>query len=307
MNILYAGTPKPSAKILKALCDNPSINVVGVITKPDKAQKRGNKLVQSPVSIEAQNRNLNIFKPYDLNALKLRQSIEALSVDFVVVAAYGKILPKWLLDLPKIMPINIHYSLLPKYRGASPIQSSLLNGDSISGITFMNMSEGLDDGDCIKQYEIDIKKTHNKITLENDLCDLSIAKMFEILDGVKREKYVLVEQDNDSATYCKKIHKSEAIINFNETADEIYNKFKAYYEWPGICFEHKNIFIKIKEMGVINDGEAYLHDKDIMINKNGLYIRTSNKTIVITYLQMPNKNIISSSDAFNAYKDYFNE
>jgi methionyl-tRNA formyltransferase len=307
MNILYAGTPKPSAKILKALCDNPSINVVGVITKPDKAQKRGNKLVQSPVSIEAQNRNLNIFKPYDLNALKLRQSIEALSVDFVVVAAYGKILPKWLLDLPKIMPINIHYSLLPKYRGASPIQSSLLNGDSISGITFMNMSEGLDDGDCIKQYEIDIKKTHNKITLENDLCDLSIAKMFEILDGVKREKYVLVEQDNDSATYCKKIHKSEAIINFNETADEIYNKFKAYYEWPGICFEHKNIYIKIKEMGVINDGEAYLHDKDIMINKNGLYIRTSNKTIVITYLQMPNKNIISSSDAFNAYKDYFNE
>ena len=307
MNILYAGTPKPSAKILKALCDNPSINVVGVITKPDKAQKRGNKLVQSPVSIEAQNRNLNIFKPYDLNALKLRQSIEALSVDFVVVAAYGKILPKWLLDLPKIMPINIHYSLLPKYRGASPIQSSLLNGDSISGITFMNMSEGLDDGDCIKQYEIDIKKTHNKITLENDLCDLSIAKMFEILDGVKREKYVLVEQDNDSATYCKKIHKSEAIINFNETADEIYNKFKAYYEWPGICFEHKNIFIKIKEMGVINDGEAYLHDKNIMINKNGLFIRTSNKTVVITYLQMPNKNIISSSDAFNAYKDYFNE
>ena len=307
MNILYAGTPNPSAKILKALCDNPSINVVGVITKPDKAQKRGNKLVQSPVSIEAQNRNLNIFKPYDLNALKLRQSIEALSVDFVVVAAYGKILPKWLLDLPKIMPINIHYSLLPKYRGASPIQSSLLNGDSISGITFMNMSEGLDDGDCIKQYEIDIKKTHNKITLENDLCDLSIAKMFEILDGVKREKYVLVEQDNDSATYCKKIHKSEAIINFNETADEIYNKFKAYYEWPGICFEHKNIFIKIKEMGIITDGEAYLHDKNIMINKNGLYIRTSNKTIVITYLQMPNKNIISSSDAFNAYKDYFNE
>ena len=307
MNILYAGTPNPSAKILKALCDNPSINVVGVITKPDKAQKRGNKLVQSPVSIEAQNRNLNIFKPYDLNALKLRQSIEALSVDFVVVAAYGKILPKWLLDLPKIMPINIHYSLLPKYRGASPIQSSLLNGDSISGITFMNMSEGLDDGDCIKQYEIDIKKTHNKITLENDLCDLSIAKMFEILDGVKREKYVLIEQDNDSATYCKKIHKSEAIINFNETADEIYNKFKAYYEWPGICFEHKNIFIKIKEMGVINDGEAYLHDKNIMINKKGLFIRTSNKTIVITYLQMPNKNIISSSDAFNAYKDYFNE
>lgn len=139
------------------------------------------------------------------------------------------------------------------------------------------------------------------------MCDLSIAKIFEILDGVKREKYILVKQDDDSATYCKKIYKSEAVINFNETADEIYNKFKAYYEWPGICFEHKNITVKIKEMSVIDDIEADLNDKNIMINKNGLYIRTGNKTIVITYLQMPNKNIISSSDAFNAYKDYFNE
>ena len=307
MNILYAGTPNPSAKILKALCDNPSINVVGVLTKPDKAQKRGSKLVQSPVSIEAQNRNLNIFKPDNLNTIKLKQSIEALRVDFIVVAAYGKILPKWLLDFPKIMPINIHYSLLPKYRGASPIQNSLLNGDCITGITFMKMSEGLDDGDCIRQYEINIKNNHNKITLENDLCDLSIVNIFEILDKVKQEKYTLVEQDKDSATYCKKIHKSEAIINFNETADEIYKKFKAYYEWPGISFEHKNIIVKIKEMGVVDDIEADLNDKNIMINKNGLFIRTSNKTIVITYLQMPNKNIISSSDAFNAYKDYFNE
>jgi methionyl-tRNA formyltransferase len=307
MNILYAGTPNPSAKILKALCDNPSINVVGVLTKPDKAQKRGSKLVQSPVSIEAQNRNLNIFKPDNLNTIKLKQSIEALRVDFIVVAAYGKILPKWLLDFPKIMPINIHYSLLPKYRGASPIQNSLLNGDCITGITFMKMSEGLDDGDCIRQYEINIKNNHNKMTLENDLCDLSIVNIFEILDKVKQEKYTLVEQDKDSATYCKKIHKSEAIINFNETADEIYKKFKAYYEWPGISFEHKNIIVKIKEMGVVDDIETDLNDKNIMINKNGLFIRTSNKTIVITYLQMPNKNIISSSDAFNAYKDYFNE
>ena len=307
MNILFAGTPYPSAKILKALCDNPSINVVGVLTKPDKAQKRGSKLVQSPVSIEAQNRNLNIFKPDNLNTIKLKQSIEALRVDFIVVAAYGKILPKWLLDFPKIMPINIHYSLLPKYRGASPIQNSLLNGDCITGITFMKMSEGLDDGDCIRQYEINIKNNHNKMTLENDLCDLSIVNIFEILDKVKQEKYTLVEQDKDSATYCKKIHKSEAIINFNETADEIYKKFKAYYEWPGISFEHKNIIVKIKEMGVVDDIETDLNDKNIMINKNGLFIRTSNKTIVITYLQMPNKNIISSSDAFNAYKDYFNE
>ena len=112
------------------------------------------------------------------------------------------------------MPINIHYSLLPKYRGASPIQSSLLNGDLISGITFMKMLEGLDDGDLIKQYEINIKNNHNKITLENDLCDLSITKMFELLGELMEGEYSLASQENDSATYCKKIHKSESLINF---------------------------------------------------------------------------------------------
>jgi methionyl-tRNA formyltransferase len=216
-------------------------------------------------------------------------------------------LPKWLLDFPKIMPINIHYSLLPKYRGASPIQSSLLNGDLISGITFMKMLEGLDDGDLIKQYEINIKNNHNKITLENDMCDLSITKIFELLSELMEGEYSLASQENDSATYCKKIHKSESLINFKETADEIYNKFRAYYEWPGISFEHKNIVIKIKEMAIVEHDDTNFHDKDIILNKNGLFIKTIDKTIVITYLQMPNKNVISYSDAFNSYKDFFNE
>ena len=307
MNILFAGTPKPSAKILRALCENELINVAGVLTKPDKPQKRGSKLEQSPVSIEAKERNLNIYKPTDLNDVELKKLILKLDIDFIIVAAYGKMLPKWLLDFPKIMPINIHYSLLPKYRGASPIQSSLLNGDLISGITFMKMLEGLDDGDLIKQYEINIKNNHNKITLENDMCNLSITKIFELLSELMEGEYSLASQENDSATYCKKIHKSESLINFKETADEIYNKFRAYYEWPGISFEHKNIVIKIKEMAIVEHDDTNFHDKDIILNKNGLFIKTIDKTIVITYLQMPNKNVISYSDAFNSYKDFFNE
>ncbi|MDC1008215.1 formyltransferase family protein, partial [Gammaproteobacteria bacterium] len=106
MNILFAGTPKPSAKILRALCNEASLKVVGVITKPDKAQKRGNKIEQSPVCIEALKQKLNIFKPDSLNCEELRKSIEHLNVDYIVVTAYGKILPKWLLDFPNIMPVN---------------------------------------------------------------------------------------------------------------------------------------------------------------------------------------------------------
>lgn len=307
MNILFAGTPKPSAKILRALCNETSLKVVGVITKPDKAQKRGNKIEQSPVSIEALKQKLNIFKPNSLNCEELRKSIEHLSVDYIVVAAYGKILPKWLLDFPNIMPVNIHYSLLPKYRGASPIQSSLLNNDTQSGITFMKMSEGLDDGDCIEQYVIDIKNNHNKITLENDLCDLSISKILDILHGLKNHKYNLITQDNKLASYCSKIQKSDSLVGFTETANQIYSKFKAYYEWPGVSFIHKNTLIKIKDMYLIDDNNIDLLGKKILLSKDGLYIKTSNKVIVITYLQFPNKNIISASDAFNSYKDFFNE
>jgi len=307
MNILFAGTPKPSAKILRALCNETSLKVVGVITKPDKAQKRGNKIEQSPVCIEALKQKLNIFKPDSLNCEELRKSIEHLNVDYIIVAAYGKILPKWLLDFPNIMPVNIHYSLLPKYRGASPIQSSLLNNDTRSGITFMKMSEGLDDGDCIEQYVIDIKNNHNKITLENDLCDLSISKILDILHGLKNHKYNLIIQDNKLASYCSKIQKSDSLVSFTETANQIYSKFKAYYEWPGVSFIHKNTLIKIKDMYLIDDNNIDLLDKEILLSKDGLYIKTSNKVIVITYLQFPNKNIISASDAFNSYKDFFNE
>jgi len=307
MNILFAGTPKPSAKILRALCNETSLKVVGVITKPDKAQKRGNKIEQSPVCIEALKQKLNIFKPDSLNCEELRKSIEHLNVDYIIVAAYGKILPKWLLDFPNIMPVNIHYSLLPKYRGASPIQSSLLNNDTRSGITFMKMSEGLDDGDCIEQYVIDIKNNHNKITLENDLCDLSISKILDILHGLKNHKYNLIKQDNKLASYCSKIQKSDSLVSFTETANQIYSKFKAYYEWPGVSFIHKNTLIKIKDMYLIDDNNIDLLDKEILLSKDGLYIKTSNKVIVITYLQFPNKNIISASDAFNSYKDFFNE
>ena len=307
MNILFAGTPKPSAKILRALCNETSLKVVGVITKPDKAQKRGNKIEQSPVCIEALKQKLNIFKPDSLNCEELRKSIEHLNVDYIIVAAYGKILPKWLLDFPNIMPVNIHYSLLPKYRGASPIQSSLLNNDTRSGITFMKMSEGLDDGDCIEQYVIDIKNNHNKITLENDLCDLSISKILDILHGLKNHKYNLIIQDNKLASYCSKIQKSDSLVSFTETANQIYSKFKAYYEWPGVSFIHKNTLIKIKDMYLIDDNNIDLLGKEILLLKDGLYIKTSNKVIVITYLQFPNKNIISASDAFNSYKDFFNE
>ena len=136
-----------------------------------------------------------------------------------MVAAYGKILPDWLLEISNIVPINIHYSLLPLYRGASPIQTSLINGDTNTGVTFMKMVKGLDEGDIIKKYDLKIKQNHNKISLENDLCLLAIKYLNEVLDLIKLNKFSYVKQDNKLASYCSKIKKSNSIVNFDMDTD----------------------------------------------------------------------------------------
>jgi len=305
MNILFAGTPEPSARILEHLLECSDLNVVGVLSQPDKPQKRGKIVAESPVSSIATLNQIKIYKPNDLNDANFIKDIQLLNIDVLLVAAYGKILPDWLLEISNIVPINIHYSLLPLYRGASPIQTSLMNGDTNTGVTFMKMVKGLDEGDIIKKYELKIKQNHNKISLENDLCLLSIRYLNEVLDLIKINKFSYVKQDNDLASYCSKIKKSDSIVNFDSPAEEIFNKFRAYYEWPGTAFNYKDIRIKICEMTVSDIISSKRPGNIFKFDSSGLLINTSTKVIVITYLQFPGKKIISSSDAFNAYKSFF--
>ena len=305
MNILFAGTPEPSARILEHLLECSDLNVVGVLSQPDKPQKRGKIVAESPVSSIATLNQIKIYKPNDLNDANFIKDIQLLNIDVLLVAAYGKILPDWLLEISNIVPINIHYSLLPLYRGASPIQTSLMNGDTNTGVTFMKMVKGLDEGDIIKKYELKIKQNHNKISLENDLCLLSIRYLNEVLDLIKLNKFSYVKQDNDLASYCSKIKKSDSIVNFDSPAEEIFNKFRAYYEWPGTAFNYKDIRIKICEMTVSDIISSKRPGNIFKFDSSGLYINTSTKVIVITYLQFPGKKIISSSDTFNAYKSFF--
>ena len=305
MNILFAGTPDPSGKILEYLATSSAYEVKGVITQPDKPQKRGNKILQSSVSKISQNYGFPVFKPTNLNDSDFIKNIEGIDFDFLVVAAYGKIIPNWLLNAPNKMPINIHYSILPSYRGASPIQTSLLNGDNISGVTFMEMSEGLDEGKIIKVFTLDIIETHNKTSLENDLCDLAIKNMDDVFGLVFSNKILLNAQDDASASYCSKIKKSDSIINFAENAYEIINKYRAYSEWPGLAFMHKDVMVKIHGMDLYHEDLPGTSGAIVRFDKTGIYFKTRSGTIVITYLQLPNKNKISSADAYNSYREFF--
>ena len=305
MNILYAGTPNSSAEILKYLAQNDSINVKGVITQPDKAGKRGKKLNDSPVSLMANSYDLDLFKPHKLNNKDFKEKIKILEVDFLIVVAYGKILPKWLLQLPSVSSINIHFSLLPKYRGASPIQSALLNGDKETGITFIEMSEKLDSGNIISTEKTKIFMDDNKVKLETRLTGMSIKKINNVLIESAKQNKSSIKQDDSNASYCQKILKVDSITNFNDTSINIFNKFRAFIEWPGLAFYHNDTLIKIHGLEVLDQINTDKPGTIYKFDSTGLYINTIDSVIVITHLQLPNRNIISSSDAFNSYKDFF--
>ena len=305
MNILYAGTPSSSAIILRYLANNKHINIKGVLTQPDKRGKRGSNLIQSPVSIEAKSLKLDTYKPESIDLNEIKEIISALDIDFLIVIAYGKIIPSWLLELPNNSSINVHFSLLPKYRGASPIQASLLNGDNDSGISIIKMTKDLDAGDIISAFTIKINEDDNKLTLEDKLTKKCISKIYETLKNMQNNKIESQAQDHSRATYCKKIKKTDSVIDFSETSDDIINKFRAYYEWPGLCFKYKDINIKIHGIHRTNEISTNKPGTILKLNKEGLYVNTGDKVVVITYLQFPNKKIISSSDVFNSYKKFF--
>ena len=305
MNILFAGSPYCSAKILDSLFNEPDLNVKAVITQPDKRGKRGNKLIESAVAKKARSLNIRTLKPLNLNNEILKSELLSLNVEFLIVVAYGKLIPNWLLDLPKISPINVHFSILPKYRGASPIQSAILNGDPKSGISIIKINNELDSGDIYSTFEQNIKENDNKISLEKKLTKLCTKNLFSVLKRIKAGKLNASTQDHTKATYCKKIIKHKSEVSFNEKSRSIVNKFKAYIEWPGINFRYKNKVIKIHKIEKTDEDSSDKPGTIHRIDKTGLYINTYDNVVVITHLQFQNKNIISSNDLYNSYKEFF--
>ena len=304
MDIYFAGTPNSAAEILKSLASNDLFNIKGVITQPDKKGKRGNQRIESPVSLMANSLNLQTYKPHNLTKEQIQSDIDITNADILLVVAYGNLIPAWILE-SNIKAINIHYSLLPSYRGASPIQSSLLNNDKKTGVTFMQISEDLDAGKVIKSFEVPINKNDNKSSLEKKLTKLSILNLEKVITDFYLNKTIPIDQEHDKASYCKKILKEDSIINFEESAEKIFAKFRAYNEWPGICFTHKNKVIKIHGLEISSIKSPGSPGDIISFTNSGLTFKTIDYDIVITHLQFPNKNIITAKDAYNSYRQFF--
>jgi methionyl-tRNA formyltransferase len=262
--------------------------VVALFTQPDKPV--GRKGVLTPPDIKKfvleENLSIPIFQPQSLRDKEVIEEIKSLKPDFIVVAAYGKLLPKEILDIAPC--INLHASLLPKYRGASPIQQALLNGDKITGVTAMLMEEGLDRGDMLLFSVTDIKDSDNAITLFEKLSDMAANLSKNVLENF--DEIEPIEQFDVDASYCKKIKKEDGLVDF-EDANDIYNRYRAFIVWPGIFLKSQ---LKLKEIGLIDAKKNYNKGEILEIKKSSIIVGCKKGKLEIFKVQPPSKKVMDA-------------
>jgi methionyl-tRNA formyltransferase len=230
LRIIFMGTAELSCASLEKLAEK--FSVVAVVTQPDKPKGREMKLQFSPVKILAEKLKLPVLQPAKARDEKFISELRELKPDLIVVVAYGQILPQSILDLPKFGCVNVHTSLLPKYRGASPIQSAILNGETETGVTIMKMDAGLDTGEIISQKRIPILPEDNSQTLHDKLAQLGAELLVETIPDYVAGKIQPKPQPAEGASYAAKIKKEDGKIDWNEPAEKILNKLRAFTPWP---------------------------------------------------------------------------
>lgn len=302
MRIVFAGTPEFAVPCLQALIDA-NYSLVGVFTQPDRPIGRGRKLGASPVKELALRHNLPLFQPETLRTA--HDTLAELKPDFIVVVAYGLILPKNILSIPRMACINIHASLLPRWRGAAPIQYSILNGDAETGITSMKMAAGLDTGDMLLKKICPITPTDTAKTLTEKLAHLGAEVLLETLQNYAQ--IIPVPQNEKFVTYAPKINKTEAEINWQFTATQIARMVRAFNPWPVAYAQFNQQTVRIWEVEVVDENHVF--DKAgavYKINNDGVLITTQQGLIKILKLQISGGKMLSFAEFHRGQPDFFN-
>ncbi len=305
MNIIFAGTPEFSAITLQDLI-NSDHNVIAVYTQPDRPSGRGQKLTPSPVKKLALEHNIEVLQPINLKETSDQDILKQFNADIMIVVAYGVILPEAVLQTPKWGCLNIHASILPRWRGAAPIQRAILAGDSESGVTIMQMDKGLDTGDMLTISRCKIETTDTASSLHDKLALLGSEALLQTLNQIENDQLIATAQDNNLASYAHKITKQEGEINWSDTATNIVHKIQAFNSWP-VAFCHYN-------EQTLRLWQAQLSDKKLPSDtkpgtvfeedKSGLYITCGSDNnkgcIQVTEIQLPGKKRTFVKDFINS-------
>ncbi len=305
--VVFMGTSELSATTLAALIEK-KYNIVGVFTKPDKKIGRKQEISEPLVKKIAQEKNIPVFQPEKLDEAATEQ-IKDLKADLIVVAAYGKIIPPSILDIPGFGCINVHASLLPKYRGPSPIQNALLNGEKETGVSIMLMDKGVDTGDVLAQEAISIEHDDDNATLLDKLSKVGADLLLKTIPLWIERKIQPQPQDNSKATLCQLIERNDGCINWTNDADDIYNQYRALTPWPGIfCYWKKdNEMLRLKLVSIekqnINPQQKH-REGEIFEIADTVGVQTGNGIIILKKLQLEGKNVIDVKEFMNGYSDF---
>jgi len=233
MRIIFCGTPRFAVPTFIHLLAQPDIDVAAVITQPDRPRGRGQQISASPVKQAAIAANVPVHQPEKIRSPESQELLKQLAPDCIVIIAYGQIIPARLLDIPKLGWINLHASLLPKYRGAAPINWTIANGETQTGVTTMRIDAGMDTGGILRQEEIDIAPEETAPELAASLSEAGAPLMLETLRGIAAGKLTAHPQNNDAASYAPLLKKEDGQIDWNRPAQEIYNRMRGFAPWPG--------------------------------------------------------------------------
>ena len=302
MKTIFMGTPEFAIPSLEVVAKNTDLKAI--FTKEDKVNARGNKIIFSPVKQFGIDNEIEVIQPKKIKDEKIIEKIKEINPDLIVVVAYGKILPKEIIDIPKYGIINVHSSLLPKYRGASPIHSAILNGDTESGVSIMYIEEGLDSGDVILQESCDILESDTLGTLHDKLKDLGAIGLEKALKLIEAGKVEATKQDESLATFVKPITKEQTKIDWNNTKEVIFNQIRGLNPFPAAhTFNEKNENIKIYKTEKLDKEYEGKNGQIVdIINKKGPVVKVKNGALVLLEVKFQGKKLQRGADVINGRK-----
>jgi methionyl-tRNA formyltransferase len=336
IKIIFFGTPRFAEIVLQKIIADKGYEVLGVVTTPDEPVGRKQILTAPAVKVLAEKNGLKVWQPEKLDEgfykelpgvchseeSRARDDEESRTrsflpagrqddkhpgIDLFIVAAYGKIIPKKFLDLPKFGCLNIHPSLLPKYRGASPIQSALLNGEKETGVTIMKMDEEMDHGAIISNFQFPISNDDTYEILSEKLAQASGDFLLKIIPDYLTGKIEPREQDHDAATFCKIIKKSDGEIDWQKSAEQIYNQWRAFWPWPGAfadmkTLKHENIKTKFIELFLTDEKNEKHQPGELFAENDKLFVAGGDaKLLQILKLQPEGRNVLEAKEFINGY------
>jgi len=304
MKILFFGSSNFSLPSLKALLSL-GHQIPCVITQPDRKKGRGLDFCVTPVKLIAQQAGLNIFQPEDINSSSSFDFLKKLECEIFVVIAYGQILSLRILELAEVMSLNAHASLLPKYRGASPINRAIINGDKTTGVTIIKMVPKMDAGPIILQEPIDIDQEDTAITLGARLSDLAAKLLADALESIEKANYKLTPQDKRKTTFAPRLKKEDGLIDWSSPASRIQNLIRGCIEWPGAFTFYKGTIFKIfKARAIKAQAQAmrYKPGEIIAAGKEGICVATGEGDLFIEELQVAGKRRMTAEEFLSGHK-----